>query len=85
MDINIYLKEKQEEIISLWHKAIMDTYPKDSGKFLIGNKNQFANPIGFTISDELPKIYAELINDNDLDILNRKHHKDSCGTGFYSG
>jgi hypothetical protein len=69
MDIYKYFSDKREDIISKWKKAVFDTYPKGSGKFFIGVRNQFDNPIGFVVSDELPRIYDELTGNNDEEIL----------------
>ncbi len=69
MEIFTFLKDNKSEIISKWHKAILDTYPKEGGKFLFGNKNQFSNPIGYTVSAELPNIYDELISGMDSEKL----------------
>jgi len=70
MDILNYLKENSSEMIAKWQKAIIDTYPKDAGRFLSINKSQFGNPIGFSLQNDLPKIYNELIGDMNTDILN---------------
>jgi hypothetical protein len=44
---------------------VIDTYPNEAGKFLFENKNQFSNPIGFTVSSRLPEILNELISPTD--------------------
>jgi len=41
----------------------MDTYPSDTSKFLESEKNRFANPVGHTISDEIPKLFDQLIGE----------------------
>ncbi|MFH1049528.1 MAG: RsbRD N-terminal domain-containing protein [bacterium] len=70
MEIINYLQENRNALIAKWQQAIIDTYPEGAGKFLSVNKNQFGNPIGFTLNQELPKIYDELTGKMDNAILN---------------
>lgn len=71
MDIIKFLNDKRNDIIEKWQNAIIDTYPQPAGKFLHGNKNQFANPIGFTVNKELPNIFQQLITDMNADVLKK--------------
>jgi len=65
-----FLENNRQTILNEWEKYIIDNYPVDAGKFLLGNKNQFANPIGYTIRTELPIIFDAIINDNFDDKFN---------------
>lgn len=69
MIINEFLKSKRTDLIDKWQKAIINTYPKNAGNFLQDNKNQFANPIGFTINQKIPVIFDELIGEMNYEIL----------------
>lgn len=69
MEILNYLRENSSEIIAKWQQAIIDTYPQGAGKFLSVNKNQFGNPIGYCLQNDLPKIYKELCGGMNPDIL----------------
>jgi len=42
---------------------------KGAGKFLSVNKNQFGNPIGFTLQQDLPIIFDELSGNMDNEVL----------------
>ena len=69
MNSKTLIKEKEQEIVSKWHKAVIDSYPLDSGKFLLGNKDRFANPIGYSLSEELPKIFKQLTGEMNIELL----------------
>jgi hypothetical protein len=71
MDIIEFLNDKKNDIVEKWQNAIIDTYPEPAGKFLHGNKNQFANPIGFTVHHELPNIFQQLITDMNNEVLKK--------------
>jgi len=59
------LVEKKNSIADDWVQRIIGTYPQESRKFLKSQKDQFANPVGNTISVNAEKIFAEMINRND--------------------
>lgn len=59
------LEGKKSDIIQKWSNAIMDTYPADSSGFLKKQKDQFANPVGFTISQGVEKILTALLDGNE--------------------
>jgi len=69
MEIFEFLKKNKSEIVEQWRQAIIDTYPKDAGKFLLDKEDRFANPIGYFIRTEIPVIYDEIINQMDEAIL----------------
>ncbi len=48
---------------------ILETYPPDTSRFLKQEKNQFANPVGNTISLEIEDIYEELLHGRDSEKL----------------
>jgi hypothetical protein len=59
------LKEKQREILESWRDQVFDTYPHDAVKFLSGQKDRFANPVGHFIHTETEAILNGLIDDVD--------------------
>ncbi len=63
------LRQKRKAIIKNWFARITATYPADSSKFLKGQKNQFANPVGMTISDETAKLFDALVDASDADTI----------------
>ena len=56
------LTKKKSAILSKWLQIVLDSYPLDSSRFMQQEKNRFANPVGYTISQELEKIYEELLH-----------------------
>jgi hypothetical protein len=60
-ELRSLIEEKRPAIIQKWFDAIMDTYPVDTSGFLRKQKDQFANPVGFTISQSIDKIFTALL------------------------
>ena len=58
------LTEKQDLIIEKWCREIINTYPKETTKFLKENRDEFANPIGNTISQGIEQTFTALIQEN---------------------
>ena len=58
------LTEKQATIIDRWCREIMNTYPKDTARFLRENKDEFANPVGNTINQGIEQTFTALIQEN---------------------
>jgi len=46
------VEEKKAAILKRWRESILQSYPTDSTKFLQGEKNQFANPVGHAINHD---------------------------------
>jgi hypothetical protein len=46
---------------------ILETYPSDTSNFLKKQKNCFANPVGYNISQGINGIFDELLNEADTD------------------
>lgn len=61
MTLEGLLRERQSAIVKRWFEAILETYPADTAKFLKTQKNQFANPVGSTISREIEQLFHELL------------------------
>ena len=61
------LNQKKSKIVSNWIELIFNSYPAEAENFLKLKKNQFSNPIGYTITTNTEKIFDELINDYDLE------------------
>lgn len=57
------LLEKKSAILEKWFDLILETYPQDTSKFLMSQKNRFANPVGHAISQGIEGIFNELIKD----------------------
>jgi len=65
--INELLNKKKQVIINNWVETILNSYPAEAGNFLKLKKNQFSNPIGYTITTNAEKIFDELINKRDFE------------------
>lgn len=55
------LTEHRSEIVKAWQQAIVNSYPEKTAQFLTSQKDQFANPIGATISREVGVVFDELL------------------------
>ena len=61
------LNKKKSLIVHNWTELIFNSYPAEAVNFLSTKKNQFSNPIGFTVTANAEKIFDELINDCDFE------------------
>jgi ribosomal protein S17E len=62
MSLNKALKEKEERIIKRWENKLIESYPEDTQRFLKTEKDQFANPVGYTIRNEIRNLYDGFVN-----------------------
>ncbi|MGC8653486.1 MAG: RsbRD N-terminal domain-containing protein [Candidatus Kryptoniota bacterium] len=58
------LRREKAAIAGAWVEKLLRSYPEEGAKFFKNQKNQFANPIGHTISENLPVIFEEIIGEN---------------------
>jgi len=56
-----FLKLKKDAILKRWSDLILDTYPADAARFFKREKDQFANPVGAAVSQEISAIYDEIL------------------------
>jgi len=62
------LSDKRSRIIKKWRDLTLAAYPGDAQRFLRKEKNQFANPVGRTISEALEVLYDELLKGGGTEI-----------------
>ncbi len=67
MELKSLLIEKRAAILRKWFDLIVDTYPSDTSSFLKKQKNQFANPVGHTISEGIEGLFDGLLEEADSD------------------
>ena len=67
MELKSLLTEKRATILKKWFDLILDTYPADTSNFLKKQKNQFANPVGHTISEGIEGLLDGLLEEADSD------------------
>jgi RsbT co-antagonist protein rsbRD N-terminal domain len=60
-----YLTRKRSSILASWLESIHAGYPSDKSQFLKKQKNRFANPVGYTIAQEIEAIFDCLLAEND--------------------
>ena len=61
------LNKRKSLIVRSWTELIFNSYPAEAMNFLSSKKNQFSNPIGYTITTNSEKIFDELINECDFE------------------
>jgi len=61
MEVEKLLLQKKPPILKRWLQLIMESYPADARRFLKKQKDQFANPVGHTLSKEIGGLYDELL------------------------
>ena len=68
MDIKLkdLLERKKSAILKRWFDAIIETYPTDISGFMKKQKDQFANPVGYAVSQGIESILEALMEGKDL-------------------
>ncbi|MDL1962899.1 MAG: RsbRD N-terminal domain-containing protein [Deltaproteobacteria bacterium] len=65
MALNNLLKQNKDTIVKKWLTSTIDIYPADTSRFMKGQKDPFANPVGNTLSVNLGPLFDELLNEMD--------------------
>jgi len=63
------LHKRKATILKKWFDLVLDTYPADSKRLFKQEKNQFGNPVGSTIFQELGNLFEEIINEIDKETI----------------
>ena len=63
------LAAKKQEILKRWFQATVDSYPADTARFLKGQKDPFANPVGKTTYQSLDALVDTLITGAGRDVM----------------
>ena len=69
MRLSELLVERKPAIIKGWMDSMLELYHKDTRTFLVKRKDQFANPIGHSLSTNLELLYELLLENKDLDAV----------------
>ncbi len=69
MSLTGLIAERQAKIAQRWLDKTIETYPQDASGFLARQKNQFANPVGCTLSGSLEAIVPILCDGASLEAL----------------
>jgi len=65
MELSKLLEKNRPAILKKWMGEIFDTYPADTSRFLKGQRDRFANPVGHTITVNAEFILEGLIKGDD--------------------
>jgi hypothetical protein len=65
MELSKLLEKQRPAILKKWLDEIFDTYPADTSRFLKGENDRFANPVGHTITANAELILNGLIKKAD--------------------
>ncbi len=61
------LLQNQKIILKRWFDLILETYPEDTATLLRKEQNQFANPVGLTLSREIEVLFKKLCEGSPLE------------------
>jgi len=61
MSIEDFLQEKRGKIIKKWRDAIVASYPSETRAFLKKEQDQFSNPVGLIIVNEIERLFDALV------------------------
>jgi hypothetical protein len=67
MGLNNLLGEKKSVILRKWFDVLLQSYPSDTSGFLRNQERQFANPVGYTLSQGLEGLLDELFSTQEMD------------------
>ena len=60
------LTQSKSELVERWINTIFETYPKDTSVFLKTKKDRFNNPVGYTVTSGIEKIFDVLLGEGDF-------------------
>lgn len=66
MSLRDFIRKNKDHIMQKWFEAIAGTYDGETTRFLINEKDQFANPVGYAIKQSIAAVVGILedgIND----------------------
>jgi len=61
MKLEKVLSQKSSLIQKKWVDQILETYPTDTRRFIKAQKDQFANPVGFTLSEGIGALFKAIL------------------------
>jgi len=67
MVLENFLLQNQKAILKRWFDLILESYPEDTASLMRKEKNQFANPVGSTISREIEALFKKLCEGGQLE------------------
>ena len=61
MDLKQSLIDKKKSISERWFHLILETYPRETAKFIRKERDRFVNPVGVTLSEGMEALYEGLL------------------------
>ena len=61
MNLKDLLLEKKSAILKKWLEIVLESYPTDTSDFFKKQKNRFANPVGYALSQGVEGIFDDLL------------------------
>lgn len=61
------LSEKKGPILKMWFEKALESYPAETAHFFKEKNKQFTNPVGYSISAGLERLFEELLGENGID------------------
>lgn len=61
--LNDFLRHKRAIILEKWFDLILESYHPESTKFFRQERNQFANPVGRNIANDIEMMYDAVLSD----------------------
>ena len=62
MSLHSVLSEKRAAILDRWHRLVLESYPAQTVEIMGRGKDPFENPVGATLSRELPVILGGFVD-----------------------
>jgi len=67
--LKTFLLENKHKILEQWITLIIETYPPETRKILLSDKDRFTNPVAYTISEGVRTLFDALIDEADSDSI----------------
>ena len=65
MKLTKLLRDHREKILGLWVKRVVETYPPETAKFLLKQKDPFANPVGSQLVSGTADLFDAIVDGAD--------------------
>jgi hypothetical protein len=65
MELTCDLRQRRDAVLGRWFDLIIATYPPESSRLLRKNKDRFSNPIGYSISEGIERVYDQIVSTMD--------------------
>jgi hypothetical protein len=69
MNLEDLLRRRREDILERWRRLIVESYPSETARFLQGEQDRFANPVGHFIRSGTATVLDELLDGMDRRVI----------------